>query len=99
MFTLLMMSLKLVNAAISSSMVNSIINKCFLLIIIIVYNEHSHSHFVLLMNTEGSFRLNKIGKWSEISEISMPETKLLGSVVNKLSIGVAQLLVIRVGNS
>ena len=42
-------------------------------------------------------RVKKIGIWSEISEIRMPDSKLHGSLINKLSINVAELSVTLVG--
>ena len=38
----------------------------------------------------------KIGKWSEIPEINMPDSKLHGSLIKKLSISVAELSMILV---
>ena len=43
------------------------------------------------------FRVNKIGKWSEILKIIMPELKLHGSLIKKITIRVAELSVILVG--
>ena len=48
-------------------------------------------------STVESFAIKKIEKWSEISEISMPDSKLHGSLIKKLSISVAELSVILVG--
>ena len=42
-------------------------------------------------------RLKKIGKWSEISEIRLPDSNLHGSLIKNLSISVAELSVILVG--
>ena len=47
------------------------------------------------ISTEEIFSIKK--KWSEISEINMPDSKLHGSLIKKLSISVAELLVILVG--
>ena len=49
------------------------------------------------ISTEEFFAIKKIIKWSEISEISMPDSKLHGSLTKKWSISVAELSVILVG--
>ena len=49
------------------------------------------------ISTEKMFAIEKIGKWSEISEISIPDSKLHGSLIKKLSISVAELSVILFG--
>ena len=54
-------------------------------------------HVFQRISTEDIFSIKKIGKWFEISEIIMPDSKLHGSLIKKLSISVAELSVILVG--
>ena len=53
-------------------------------------NTFIHAFFKELVQKK-FFRLKKIGKWSEISEINIPDSKLHGSLIKKLLISVAEL--------